>query len=84
MPDITIPRNVAEKLIDLYTNIEAADAHFQRCQSDNFRLHIKSVYQNPGVKAAFEELQQQIETAAKQPEPTRAATKPRKGVLSDG
>ena len=53
---ITIDKAMAEQLYDLYHNVEAADAHYKRCQSDNFRVHIKSVYQNDGVRQAFESL----------------------------
>lgn len=75
---ITISKETAEKLYDLYNNIESADAHYLRCQSDYFRLHVKDVYQNAGVKAAFDELRQQIEQEAN---PTPSPQKAHKGVL---
>ena len=79
MADITISRKVAEQLYDLYNNVSAADAHYQRCQSDNFRLHVKAVYQNAGVSAAFDELKQKID-GANAPE---TAAKGRRSVLTD-
>lgn len=80
MADITISRAVAEQLYDLYNNVSAADAHYQRCQSDNFRLHVQSVYKNAGVSGAFEALKQKIDGASS-PE---TAAKGRKSVLTDG
>lgn len=70
---IMISKETAEKLYDLYQNVTAADAHYLRCQSDNFRLHVSSVSKNAGVAAAFEELRQQIESES------NAATSPQKG-----
>lgn len=80
MANISIPLEMAERIIDLYTNIEAADAHFQRCQSDNFRLHVQAVYRNAGVSAAFEDLKQQID-AQKASAPEKPANA-RRGVLT--
>ena len=37
---VAVPLKEAEQLLELYRNVEAADAHFQRCQSDSFRQHI--------------------------------------------
>lgn len=84
MATITINTKQAEKLFDLYNNVVAADAHYQRCQSDQFRVHIKSVYQNAGVQQAFEALRAEIDAA--KAEPVTAAEKaaaPRKGVLGN-
>ena len=53
---VTIPIDKARCLLDLYNNIEAADAHFQRCQSDLFRQHMAAVYKAPLVASAFEAL----------------------------
>lgn len=75
MANITISTEMAEKLLELYDNVVMADAHYQRCQSDNFRLHIKSVYQNAGISGAFTELDALIKADT-------APQKGRKGVLS--
>lgn len=80
MADITISRAVAEQLYDLYNNVSAADAHYQRCQSDNFRVHVKGVYQNKGIENAFAELRQKIDEASNASE---SAAKGRKSVLTD-
>ena len=71
---ISITKECAEKLFDLYANVEAADAHYKRCQSDNFRIHVQSVYKNAGVAAAFAELKSQID-AGETPEPRRKTTR---------
>ena len=81
MANITITKETAEKLYDLFQNVETADAHYQRCQSDNFRLHVKAVYQNAGVSGAFEELHQQIE-AAQEDDAPRSAKTARSRVMS--
>lgn len=78
---ITISKETAEKLYDLYQNVTAADAHYLRCQSDNFRLHVSSVSQNAGVAAAFAELRQQIDEARKENDGSTAPQKGRRGVL---
>lgn len=83
---ITIDKAMAEQLYDLYHNVEAADAHYKRCQSDNFRVHIKSVYQNEGVRQAFESLRAKIDsenTKQTTRETSEQMTK-RSGVLSKG
>ena len=80
MANITIPRDVAEKIYDLYNNVVAADNHYKRCQSDNFRVHIKSVYQSKDTETAFAALKEQMSA-----ETERVATAPesrRRGVLS--
>lgn len=56
-PAVSIPAVQAEQLLELYRNIEAADAHFQRCQSDSFRQHVKGVYQAPLVAKAYQDLE---------------------------
>lgn len=61
--NITIDIKTAEKLVELYKNCEAADAAFKSCQSVQFRTHIQGVYTAPNVAAAFEALQQKIDTA---------------------
>ena len=61
---ITIPVDHARWLLDLYNNIEAADAHFQRCQSDLFRSHLEACYKAPLVRAAFDDLRALIEPTA--------------------
>ena len=82
MAGITIDKQTAERLFDLYNNVAAADAHYQRCQSDNFRMHVRAVYQNKGVEDAFAELKDKIyaEQSAKAVE---SAPKARRSVLTD-
>jgi len=82
MANITIPRDVAEKLYDLYNNVASADSHYQRCQSDNFRLHVKSVYQNKGVADAFAALKGKLESADSTADAPSGAETRRRGVLS--
>lgn len=60
---VSIPIKYAEQLLELYRNIEAADAHFQRCQSDLFRNHMKGVYQAPLVADAFAALEKAVSEA---------------------
>lgn len=79
---ITIDRETAEKLYDLYNNIVAADAHYKRCQSDNFRMHVKSVYQAKTVETAFETLKTQLDEADDAESALTALKKTRKGVLT--
>lgn len=50
----------AKRIYELYNNIEAADAHFQTCQSVNFRQHMQSVYKARNIANAFEELNEKI------------------------
>lgn len=57
---IAIPRAEAEMIMDLFTNVEAADAHFQRCQSDLFRQHVQSCYRAPLVDQAYQHLKEQL------------------------
>lgn len=82
MADITIPRNTAQQLYELYNNVVAADAHYKRCQSDNFRVHIKAVYQSEAVANAFDQLKARMD-AAEKTSASQAAEKPRKGVLTE-
>ena len=58
---VTIDTKTAEGLLELYRNVESADAVYKRCQSDQFRLHVKAVMQNDSVKQAFEQLKQKTE-----------------------
>lgn len=55
--EIVLDLNDAKRLYELYQNVEAADAHFQRCQSDSFRQHVQSVYKAANIRAAFERLE---------------------------
>lgn len=59
---IAIPLNVAEKLYELYMNVELADAHFHSCQSPNFRQHVQSVYKAANIKSAFDKLKSEIDS----------------------
>lgn len=81
MADITLTRAEAEKIYELFNNIEAADSHYQRCQSDYFRLHVQGTYKNQAVAAAFDSLKRKLEakeTNVAENSPKRAS----KGVLS--
>ena len=60
-PAITLTRQEAERLMELYTNVEAADAHFQRCQSDLFRQHVQGVYRAQTVEDAYRALRARLE-----------------------
>lgn len=81
MANITIDKATADALFDLFNNVEAADTHYKRCQSDEFRVHVQSVYKNPGVSGAFEKLRKLIEKANEPEKVTKAPESPRKGVL---
>lgn len=84
MANVTLDLKTAQQLYDLFHNVEAADLHYKRCQSDQFRVHVKSVYQNEGVQHAFESLRSLLDVAEAEPaKATRAAQSPRKGVLGD-
>lgn len=63
-PVVTIPLQQARQMLELYRNIEAADAHFMRCQSDLFRSHTKGVYQAPLVAGAFAFLEKAVSEAS--------------------
>lgn len=80
---ITIDRETAEKLYDLYNNIVAADAHYKRCQGDNFRMHVKSVYQAKTVESAFEALKAQLDKQEEIEDEPTAFRKGRRSVLTD-
>lgn len=80
---ITLTTSQAERLFNLYNNVAAADAHYQRCQSDQFRLHVKAVYQNAKVQQAFEELHELIENAQAEPAQPEKVAAPRKSVLGN-
>lgn len=83
MADITIPRAVAEQLYELYNNVSAADAHYKRCQSDNFRMHIKGVYQSKAIDEAFAALKEALaEKPAETVNTPRSAEMRRRSVLS--
>ncbi len=53
----------AERVYELYRNIEAADAMFKTCQSVSFRQHMQSVYKSANVSAAFDALKARIDQA---------------------
>ena len=60
---VIISVNDAEKIYDLFFNVESADAHFHTCQSVNFRQHVQSVYKAPNISKAFEALKTVINKA---------------------
>ena len=76
MADISITREQAEKIMELYTNIEAADAHYQRCQSDYFRLHVQGCYKSQPIAEAFGAVKVKLEA------PEKTTEKRGKTVLS--
>jgi len=60
---VIISVNDAEKIYDLFFNVESADAHFHTCQSVNFRQHVQSVYKAQNISKAFEALKTAINKA---------------------
>ena len=82
MADIIIPRAEAEKIYELFNNVAAADAHYQRCQSDNFRQHVQSVYRNPRITGAFEALKRRLDKPAEEASQANIASKRSKSVLT--
>lgn len=52
----------AKRLMELYTSLEAADAHYHTCQAQNFRQFVQSVYKASKVSAAYQRLKSQIES----------------------
>ena len=46
----------AKRLMELYTSLEAADAHYRTCQAQNFRQFVQLVYKAPKVNAAYQKL----------------------------
>lgn len=63
MATVTIDVKTAEWLYDLYNNLEAADTAYKRCQSDQFRMHLKAVKDNQNIQAAYSELKDKIDAA---------------------
>lgn len=57
---VNITKEMAETLLSLFTNCEAADAHFKGCQATQFRSHIQGTYKAPKVQAAFRALEESI------------------------
>ena len=62
---ITIPIEAAKHILELFDNVEAADSHFQRCQSDLFRQHVKAVYDAKLVRDSFGQLRGELEKKEK-------------------
>ena len=58
---LIITKEMAEALLSLFTNCEAADAHFKGCQATQFRSHIQGTYKAPKVQAAFHALEDLIQ-----------------------
>lgn len=83
MANISISRSTAQQLYELYNNVAVADVHYKRCQSDNFRMHIKSVYQSNAIENAFEELKAALDEPEKANVP-ETRSNARKSVLTDG
>ena len=53
----------AQDLLTVYTNIEAADAHFKTCQADLFRDFTRDTIKAKDIESAYATLRQQIEAA---------------------
>lgn len=63
-PDmIEIQRADAVQLLELFRNVEAADAHYKRCQSDLFRQHVQATYKATLVEGAYSRLQELVDKA---------------------
>ena len=60
---ITLDLADAERIYELYRNVELADAHFHTCQSLNFRQHVHDVYNAANNKNAYEKLKGSIDSA---------------------
>lgn len=60
-PVVTLDLADAEKLYELYRNVELADVHFHTCQSGNFRQHVQGVYRAANVKNAYDKLKAAID-----------------------
>lgn len=78
MADIVLKREEAERLCELYENIESADSIYKRCQSDYFRLHVQNTYKNDAIASAFASVKKQLENHV----PENSTKKASKGVLS--
>lgn len=57
---ISLTIDEAKKILELYRNIESADAHYRTCQAQNFRAHVQSTYKAPNISAAFEALKASV------------------------
>ena len=62
---VAITISDARQLYELYQNLEAADAHYQTCQSRGFRDHMQKVYRAANVQSAFAELKSQLDNMTK-------------------
>lgn len=47
--------------LDLYTNLEAADATFKPCQDKAFRQHMKSCLKAQNIQKAFADIREKLE-----------------------
>lgn len=65
---VSIPLETAQQALELFRNVEAADAHFQTCQSIPFRQHVRSVYRAPNVEAAYRDIAAAVEKAEEAPD----------------
>lgn len=59
---VFLPLATAKRIYELYTSVEAAEAHFHSCQSANFREHVRSVIKAPKIEKAFSDLKGFIES----------------------
>ena len=59
---IRIDTEDAKRLIELYTSLEVADAHYHTCQAQNFRQFVQSVYKAPKITSAYRKLNACIES----------------------
>lgn len=80
MPNITILAADAEHIFQLYWNVETADAHYRRCQSDYFRNHVQSIYRGAQTAEAFARLKEQLDSLKAQ-EASKAASKASKASV---
>lgn len=62
-PEIHISGTDAARILELYDGMIAADAHYQRCQSDAFRQFVAGNAKAETVGSAFESLRAAIEKA---------------------
>ena len=65
MAEITLTREQAEKIYELYNAVEAADTIYKSCQSEYFRNYVRGNYRNDVTAGAFAVLKAKIEASDK-------------------